>query len=193
MATQYGSLHTTDQETMLRVEDADDVERRIFSSRLDERNISSDLMFASSSRTMKMVKVFAISCFLVASLKYTAGWITPTNTSISAILTTAPPLTADFTGSYADPNHVNCRRHIQVVFGTSGQAEVSGTDGTPGCPADGSGDAWNLLGQVDGDTLLVDFSPKGGPVDLKGVWEAAPVPGIRWPDGNLWSVATVTQ
>jgi hypothetical protein len=33
------------------------------------------------------------------------------------------------------------------------------------------------------------FSPKGGPADLVGVWAAAPARTITWPDGNAWSKA----
>ena len=95
----------------------------------------------------------------------------------------------DFTGSYDDPNHPNCLREIQVVQG-SDVAHVAGTDGSPGCPPDGSGKPWNLVGKVEGDTILVDFSPKGGPANLKGVYEPSPKPGIRWPDGNLWARKT---
>jgi hypothetical protein len=90
----------------------------------------------------------------------------------------------DFSGDYADPKHPNCKRQINVLGKT---AYVSGTDGTPGCPADGSGKPWNLIGKVKVNNILVDFSPKGGPKDLEGKWEAEPVAGIRWPDGNLWS------
>ncbi len=64
---------------------------------------------------------------------------------------------------------------------------MSGTDGNPGCPPDGSGKGWTLVGSVKEDKIFVDFTPKGGPKDLEGKWEADPVPGIRWPDGNLWS------
>jgi len=64
-------------------------------------------------------------------------------------------------------------------------AKISGTDGTPGCPADGSGKEWNLVGKVQGDNILVDFTPKGGPKDLKGVFDGT---GIEWPDGNKWSL-----
>lgn len=91
----------------------------------------------------------------------------------------------DFSGSYADPNHPNCLREVQVV--SPSNADVTGTDGTPGCPPDGSGRKWALTGKIDGDTILIDFSPKGGPKNLKGVWEPSPVAGIRFPDGNLWS------
>jgi hypothetical protein len=89
-----------------------------------------------------------------------------------------------FTGDYADPIHPNCLRNVQVI---GRMATVSGTDGTPGCPADGSGRKWSLVGSVNNDKIFVDFSPKGGPKDLEGKWESEPVPGIRWPDGNLWS------
>jgi hypothetical protein len=60
---------------------------------------------------------------------------------------------------------------------------LKGTDGNPGCPVDGSGKQWQLTGTVDGNNIFVDFSPKGGPKDLKGEWD---VNGIKWPDGNKW-------
>jgi hypothetical protein len=88
----------------------------------------------------------------------------------------------DFTGSYTDPFHPNCQRVI-TMDGSS--AKLVGTDGTPACPTDGSGAAWSLEGLVQGDEILVDFTPKGGPKDLKGVWDGS---GIKWPDGNKWSI-----
>lgn len=112
--------------------------------------------------------------------------------SLMSVIATSPMAAnaaTDFTGSYADPFHPYCLREItQVTGATAGAATVSGTDGTPGCPPDGSGRVWSLVGKIEGDSILVDFTPKGGPKDLKGVWESAPKPGIRWPDGNLWAV-----
>lgn len=111
-------------------------------------------------------------------------------TSFAAAALFTAPLSAqaiDFTGDYADPIHPNCLRRVEVI---GQKAAVSGTDGNPGCPADGSGKKWNLVGSVKEDKIFVDFSPKGGPMDLEGKWEAEPVPGIRWPDGNLWSSKT---
>ena len=35
-------------------------------------------------------------------------------------------------------------------------------------------------------TIFVDFSPKGGPKDLLGVYTEE-LNGIKWPDGNLWT------
>ena len=215
MSKHYGSLQIEQDNNMSQIKneraglddvDLDDVERRIFHSRLADGDatdcISSDLIFSSSSRMIKMVKVFAVSCFLVALLQYTSSWITPKHlfqkaaaiASISTVIATNPLLAEaiDFSGSYEDPMHPNCLREILQVV-SSGKADVSGTDGTPGCPPDGSGKAWNLVGTIDGDSILVDFSPKGGPNDLKGVWEATPIPGIRWPDGNLWNVKTTIQ
>merc|ERR1712071_157070 len=90
---------------------------------------------------------------------------------------------ADFTGSYSDPNHPNCARLVAIEGET---ALIMGADGNPGCPT-GEGRPWKLVGKASGDNIFVDFSPKGGPKDLKGVWEAKP-PGIRWPDGNKWTL-----
>jgi hypothetical protein len=58
---------------------------------------------------------------------------------------------------------------------------MKGTDGNPGCPADGSGTPWTLTAKVEGEDIFVDFSPKGGPKDLKGVFDGT---GINWPDGK---------
>ena len=74
-----------------------------------------------------------------------------------------------------DPKHPNCLRNIAVEKGNP-NAQISGTDGNPGCPPGGEGKTWALSGKVDGDSLLVDFSPKGGPKDLKGTWDGD---GIR--------------
>jgi hypothetical protein len=35
-------------------------------------------------------------------------------------------------------------------------------------------------------TIFVDFSPKGGPSDLLGVYNDK-MAGIKWPDGNMWT------
>ena len=111
--------------------------------------------------------------------------------SISAVMAVAPMsvnAVVDFSGSYSDPNHPNCLRVIEVPKDNSknGVAAISGTDGTPGCPPDGSGKTWQLQGKITGDEIFIDFSPKGGPKDLVGKWEDSPS-GIRFPDGNKWT------
>ena len=107
--------------------------------------------------------------------------------SVAALSATlfSPSSLVDFSGSYSDPNHPNCQRVIVVK---DSAVKLSGTDGNPGCPPDGSGKAWTLTGQVNGDTILVDFSPKGGPANLKGVWDNSSPKGIKWPDGNKWTL-----
>jgi hypothetical protein len=108
--------------------------------------------------------------------------------SVSAAIAASPLISnavsgPDFGGSYRDPIHPGCLRNIEVA---GAAAKISGTDGNPGCPADGSGRVWNLEGKIDGKSIFVDFSPKGGPKDLTGTWEAE-APGIRFPDGNKWT------
>merc|ERR1719248_469560 len=67
-------------------------------------------------------------------------------------------------GKYSDPNH-------------------------PGgaCEAGKPVKEWSLSAVVakDGQSLTVDFSPKGGPKDLTGKWNGKD--GISWPDGNTWT------
>lgn len=105
----------------------------------------------------------------------------------ATVLTTAPIVgnAIDFSGKYSDPKHPNCRREIVYVDRTT--VKVKGTDGNPGCPPDGSGKPWELLGKINGDSILVDFSPKGGPKNLEGIFDGETAPeSIKWPDGNSW-------
>lgn len=139
----------------------------------NDTNLTSDVFLADSNSnsitttatttttttnptTVKMVKIFILSCLLVATFHAVSAWIvTPKSQlqraaamiAISTSIATAPLVANahDFTGSYADPKHPNCLREV-VVVGKS--ADVSGTDGTPGCPADGSGKKWDLKGKI---------------------------------------------
>jgi hypothetical protein len=93
-----------------------------------------------------------------------------------------------FSGSFSDPFHPNCKRQL-VVNGN--EVTLTGTDGNPGCPADGSGKEWTLKAVIDANEsskMSVDFSPKGGPKGILGTWEDGDAPGIRWGDGNKWSL-----
>jgi len=103
-----------------------------------------------------------------------------------------------FTGDYEDPQHPGCLRQVKVVGaklrgdGTRSPypvVEVKGYDGKSGksmCsdrPAT-SADLWSVDGVLrKKDEATIDFSPKGGPSDLKGVWDGD---GIVFPDGNKW-------
>ena len=88
-----------------------------------------------------------------------------------------------FNHQYEDPKHPNCKRI--VVVKKDGTAAISGTEGKPGCPEDGSGEIWRLTGEVLDNNIVVDFSSEGGPADAKGVWDGD---GIKWTDGNKWNI-----
>jgi len=112
-------------------------------------------------------------------------------------------LSSVFTGEYDDPKHPNCLRSIKVVgaaMGPDGRrkrepaAYVKGVDnakGTPSCADNPElASVWKLEGKVaeSGDTIYIDFSPKGGPKDLVGTWDTfGGAPGILFTDGNKWT------
>lgn len=110
---------------------------------------------------------------------------------VGAALFMAPLSTPamDVAGSYSDPNHPNCQRLIAAKDGSASEFTLTGTDGNPGCSPDGVGDkTFRLVGKVDDESnVYVDFSPKGGPKDLKGLFDADKR-AIRWPDGNVWTM-----
>eukprot|EP00534_Pseudo-nitzschia_fraudulenta_P004575 CAMPEP_0201120338 /NCGR_PEP_ID=MMETSP0850-20130426/4406_1 /ASSEMBLY_ACC=CAM_ASM_000622 /TAXON_ID=183588 /ORGANISM="Pseudo-nitzschia fraudulenta, Strain WWA7" /LENGTH=186 /DNA_ID=CAMNT_0047386443 /DNA_START=191 /DNA_END=748 /DNA_ORIENTATION=+ len=127
------------------------------------------------------------------------------NDSTASLLLEAVPNDSSYPvpGEYSDPNHPNCKRSIRASESASAAATtttaaataaaefssvvVTGTDGSPGCPPDGSGVSWSVEGSFlrrDGrTTVVVDFSPKGGPEHLTGTRTPE---GILWEDGNLW-------
>merc|ERR1712127_477080 len=82
-----------------------------------------------------------------------------------------------FAGKYSDPNHPNCPRTIESV--SAHKALVSGSDPAPGhSSCNGRNDeAWGPLdAQINGDEIVVDFSPKGGPSDLTGHYDSSSSP-----------------
>ena len=99
-----------------------------------------------------------------------------------------PAAVIDVSGSYSDPNHPNCERVIVTTAERPSEFTLTGTDGNPACAVDGTGlKTFQLVGKVDQDSnVYVDFSPKGGPKDLKGLFDSKRM-AILWPDGNVWS------
>ena len=85
-----------------------------------------------------------------------------------------------FEGSFSDPNHLEGYRHITVKDGV---ATIVGRDAP-------HKNEWTfvqpVIGGQSGTSMVIDFSPKGGPKDLLAQWDAARN-GIAFPDGNLWS------
>ena len=98
-----------------------------------------------------------------------------------------------FTGDFDDPQHPGCLRSVKVVGasmkpdGTRSRFNgviVKGTDGTCKDRPERK-DVWTLEGKLMSDsTIVVDFSPKGGPKSLEGKWDKN---GIVFPDGNKWA------
>merc|ERR1712127_949106 len=76
-------------------------------------------------------------------------------------------------GNDLDPNHPGCIRTVKAV--TLTEIAVTGFDGATGGACNGKDDKpWGPLdGKVTGDTIVIDFSPKGGPSDLTGTWTPA--------------------
>jgi hypothetical protein len=115
-----------------------------------------------------MMKVSTVFFPLLLAVGPVKAWTTGnvlrdfvTAAGVAGAITLAP-LTSNaaesvFNHEYSDPNHPNCKR---IVVIKNGETFVSGTDGNPGCPADGSGNVWRLTGEVDGNNIFVDFSPK---------------------------------
>ena len=86
-----------------------------------------------------------------------------------------------FDGNYNDPNHPGCLRKISSK---AKEITIVGSDDINGS------NQWVLKAdeQMPG-TIFVDFSPKGGPPNLLGVFDEAKN-GLVWPDKNLWTKIT---
>ena len=81
-------------------------------------------------------------------------------------------------GQYDDPNHPGCLRKITVKDDV---VTIIGSDNIDGSKQ------WVLKAKEDAPgVMFVDFSPKGGPPDLLGVYNEK-ADAIKWPDGNSWS------
>ena len=90
-------------------------------------------------------------------------------------------------GKYADRKHPGCYREI------FDDGNVRGEDGDPGCGefsrAGGAARPWSLSGTIDVNdgSIFIDFSPKGGPKNLLGLYvNDAGSEGVSFPDGNTW-------
>jgi len=76
-------------------------------------------------------------------------------------------------GTWKDPQHPGGYRKIKLV---GGSAIVNG--------ADEDGKPWKVRGVVQGNSIIFDFTPKGGPKDVEGKFVVGK--GIVFPDGNTW-------
>ena len=92
-------------------------------------------------------------------------------------------------GTYGDPNHPDCPRAIQQelkkpVISINGY-DAEGGEGVACTQENAVKWPEAVSGTVDEktNTLVADFSPKGGPSNLKGTWNNT---HIQWEDGNYW-------
>jgi hypothetical protein len=79
-------------------------------------------------------------------------------------------------GTWNDAAHPGCTRKIAV---NGSKAFISG--------ADEDGKKWKVTGEVKGKSIIVDFTPKGGPADIEAKYVIGK--GLVFPDGNVWSKA----
>jgi hypothetical protein len=79
-------------------------------------------------------------------------------------------------GTWNDAAHPGCTRKIAV---NGSKAFISG--------ADEDGKKWKVTGEVKGKSIIVDFTPKGGPADVEAKFVIGK--GLVFPDGNVWSKA----
>lgn len=89
-----------------------------------------------------------------------------------------------FDGNYNDPNHPGCLRKISSK---AKEITIVGSDDING------NKQWVLKAQEQmPGTIFVDFSPKGGPPNLLGVFDEAKN-GIVWPDKNVWTKIAIAK
>jgi len=89
-----------------------------------------------------------------------------------------------FLGTYSDPiNHPGGTRTVEFVTGSSGDYQLAKVTGGGG---QGEPEKFTLPAVIlGGRSIIIDFTPKGGPPDFMGVLDEAG--GIQFvKDGNVW-------
>ena len=100
-----------------------------------------------------------------------------------------PEIGEVFNGLYSDPNHLEGYRVITMTDTFENGQRVGTCDGSD----TGKIKEYSLtaLAGRDGekDTIIVDFSAKGGPANLHGSWHKdGESKGIVWSDKNFWTM-----
>ena len=97
-----------------------------------------------------------------------------------------PALAAEpsiFVGRYTDPNHPGGFREISLLETKLGPFQLAKVVGGGGRGEPASFELPAMVNLND-QSIIIDFSPKGGPKDFRGVWQDD---GIRFVlDGNKW-------
>lgn len=92
-----------------------------------------------------------------------------------------------YLGNYTDPNHPDGSRTITLLdemIGDKRMAQCKGND-------DGVSPDYILPAWINADmSIVIDFSPKGGPKDFNGSFTGN---GITFEDGNTWPWVPTTR
>ena len=136
-----------------------------------ETNASACLVIAPAERGAKASAPSALSARTVGAAAAEGAEGTANAAAAEGEAAPATP----FTGHFADSNHPGCPRSISA---NATAAAVSGEDE--------NGQPWTVRASIASNTtgpptILVDFSPKGGPKALEGTWTGT---SIEWTDGN---------
>merc|ERR1719387_1006825 len=83
-------------------------------------------------------------------------------------------------GTWNDPGHPGCTRKIAL---SGGKAFITG--------ADEDGKKWKVTGELVGNSIVVDFTPKGGPAGVEAKYVIDK--GLVFPDGNVWTKASTQK
>ena len=118
-----------------------------------------------------------------------------------AVVAADSPWDSIFVAAYIDPNHPDCARAIMPYdsttssidfptdFYTSGADNINGEGYSCHNVMPPTLDSWGPLPtSVNGTSIIVDFSSKGGPSNLTGQWKeySSEKMGILWEDVNFW-------
>ena len=104
----------------------------------------------------------------------------------AALLSSSPAFAAQgteaFVGTFSDPNHPGGKRTIRLTGEKVGDYQLAEVQGGGGL---GEPKNYILPAAIIGDrTIVIDFSPKGGPRDFVGVLDGGNIKFLR--DGNKW-------
>merc|ERR1719163_2295431 len=83
---------------------------------------------------------------------------------------------------YTDPQHIDCPRTVKILDDDVRKVQITGKDSK-------NGKEWTVFATTaNGENMLVDFTPKGGPKDVEAKWTGN---GWTFPDGNRWTVSSL--
>ena len=131
------------------------------------------------TRFGNLARKVTASAIVASGFALTGAQELPKSSWIDVIPVAHAASTSVFEGEYLDPNHPDGMRKVTVK---GNDVTLTGTDSK-------GGKEWVLKAKEESGTIFVDFSPKGGPKNLLGVFDESKGTkgGITWPDKNTWT------